>query len=209
VDAVRSVNTLALASASIALLIAVAVAGVFLAPASTLPFAGPMHERALCEHEPLVSTSEMATLGLAQFCVSEDDVRAWVELLGSQRGTFYTGWLIYGNRSLFSRGSRCGRSTESLSGSGQTPLRIDHAIADEAGRARFMASYPALRLSDKEDVWILVVDHGVLPSGDKSITAWEPGWWSTASAVTRGSSIAGQLTGCAHFQRRRGVESLE
>jgi hypothetical protein len=72
-----------------------------------------------------------------------------------------------------------------------------------------MASYPALRLSDKEDVWILVVNHGVLPSGDKTTKAWEPGWWSTASAATRGSSIAGQLTGCAHFQRRGGAESLE
>jgi len=206
---VRSVDALVFIVAGIAVLIAVAFSGIVLAPAPMLPSTGPAHDGALCEVEPLSPVAEMVIAGLTQLCVSEHGTRAWVELVGLRRDALYTGWLAYGGRSLSPQEFRCGGFSENVSETRSAPLRIDRAITDEAGRARFMASYPAIRLSDKEDVWMLVVDHGVLPSGDQSTAVWEPGWRSTASVMAPGSSIAGRLIGCAHFQRRGGVESLE
>jgi hypothetical protein len=210
VDAVRSVDTLAFILASIAILAAVTLTGILLAPAPMLPSAGPPYDGALCEEEPIVPVAQTGIHGLTQLCITEVGIRVWIELVGMRPDALHTGWLAYGSRSLSSRELRCGGSRENGSETRLTLRRINGTIASHTGHTWLMTSHPDVRLTGEDDVWILVVDHGVLPSGDhRSIVAWDPGWWATASATAPDTSITGRLTGCARFRRRAGVESLE
>ena len=147
--------------------------------------------------------------GLTQLCITENGIRAWVELVGLRNDALYTGWLVYGSRPLSDQGLRCGQPDEHSDTVRHAPMRIEGAIANRTGRAQLMVSYPDIRLTGKDDVWILVVDHGVLLPDDQSTMVWKPVWWSPVSATDLNTPVSGRLTGCAHFRRRGGVESLE
>jgi hypothetical protein len=205
----RSFDTVVSLVASVVVLIAVALVGTYLAPSPTLPSSGPTHDSAVCDHEPLVPGAATATTGLGQLCVNEGGFRTWMELVGLQSDAFYTGWIAYGSRPFSSRGFPCGESGEGPSVPRHVPVRIGGALADHDGRIRFLTSYQGIHLTDGDDVWILVIGHGVVPPDDRRTLAWEPGWWSAASVTDRDAFTIGRLIGCGHFQRRGGVESLE
>jgi hypothetical protein len=83
-----------------------------------------------------------------------------------------------------------------------------------AGRAHLAGTHRGVHLNGNWDVWVFVVRHGLRHEHDqtvriRSLVSWQPGWWETYSVRQGTDPEIGRLVGCARFQRRGGVESLE
>jgi len=129
-----------------------------------------------CARVPITQQGNSGAAGHAVLCVNEDGVQASMKVRNLVSGNAYTVWFVY-----FDNPAACASS--GLTGPGQpcgsadltTPVpdalhpdlappgvfgRIDSAIADEDGQARFSAKLQDFKVSKGSLIWLFIFNHG-------------------------------------------------
>jgi hypothetical protein len=129
-----------------------------------------------CAKVPVTQQGNSGATGHAVLCVSEDGVQASMKVRNLVSGNAYTVWFVY-----FDNPAAC--TSSGLTGPGQpcgaadltTPVpdalhpglappgvfgRMDSAVADEDGQARFSAKLQDFKVSKGSLVWLFIFNHG-------------------------------------------------
>ena len=201
--------------ASAAMVVAIVGGGhVLAATAPATPSDREVQSTVSCLERPLAPLREVRVQSVTQLCLTDGEVRPFVELAGATPGTVYTTWLALVERPVAWQdgacaGPRLGRSTEST-----PPGRVDGALADQEGRVLLSHPLPGLRVDANTGVEMLVVEHapsiltgGVAQAGQ--FMSWNPAWSGLMGQLTDRVQGQTRLIGCAAFWIRGGAELTE
>jgi hypothetical protein len=144
-----------------------------------------------CHDASLTAMEGSRVRGRSWLCVSGGSTRSTIEAEDLTPGVVYTAWLTYFDDPAVCRSGPC--ADADLLGEDPAGVlgRIDATVADQAGRARFDASYRALTLSSGSHVRLLLIHHGPAAVGDNRAHARQ---LLTRQAIWLGdpSTIVGQ-----------------
>lgn len=130
----------------------------------------------LCAKVPVTQLGNSGATGHAVLCVNDDGVQTSMRISNLISGNAYTVWFVY-----FDNPAACASS--GFTGPGQpcgsadltTPVpdalhpslapagvfgRMDSAVADEDGRARFSAKMQDFKVSKGSLIWLVIFTHG-------------------------------------------------
>jgi hypothetical protein len=200
--------------ASLVILLIVALGGTYLVPRLAGPLGSAANEAGTCDSEPLLTVVGAVIRGHTQLCIDDEGSEVTLNLEGLTHSNLYSAWVAFVMRPATFRGPACSGPGTFISDARATPGRVDSAVTDQTGGARMLGSYRGIRLNAGWDVWVYVIEHGARDARDpavrvRSLVSWQHGWWDTAAVPVGEDPDIGRLTGCARFQRKGGVESLE
>jgi hypothetical protein len=129
-----------------------------------------------CAKVPVTQQGNSGATGHAVLCVNEDGVQASMKVRNLLSGNAYTVWFVYfdnpaacASSGLTGPGQPCGSAdlTKPVPDAlhpGLAPPgvfgRMDSAVADEDGQARFSAKFQDFKVSKGSLIWLFIFNHG-------------------------------------------------
>jgi hypothetical protein len=129
-----------------------------------------------CARVPVAQQGNSGATGHAVLCVNDDGVQASMKVNNLVRGNAYTVWFVYFDNpaactsaGLTGPGQPCGSAdlTQPVPDALHPDLappgvfgRMDSAVADEDGQARFAAKLQDFKVSKGSLIWLFIFNHG-------------------------------------------------
>lgn len=137
-------------------------------------FAGAANARAadcpISLNAPVIQQGNSGATGHAALCVNDDGLKAKMKVTNLVPGNAYTVWFIYFDNPAACAVSGCSPAdlTTPIPDAGHPTLapagvfgRMDSAVADEDGEARFSAKLQDFKVSKGSLIWLFVFNHGL------------------------------------------------